>query len=139
MLNSEKLKKRKTAVKSIWIILITISTIITILLIAINSINTNSLLALMLMWDMPCFLFGIFSLIGVKFETYLYNKHEISFYLGWGIAYLLIDDTIVDKHTGSYIGSSPLKGDLNGETVLLKIGFLTLNNYTLSIGNKIFH
>lgn len=158
MTETVRFKKRKTNVKIIWSILFIVSAIITLVLITL-AINDKEkvyygfleeyayytkdkyifLLYLFGIWDIFCIVFWLCSLIGVKFQSYDYQGHEISVYLGWGCAYLLIDGAVVDKHTGSFLGASPLESDLDGEKVYLKVGAFTLTNYTLRIGNKILH
>lgn len=158
MTAKERFQKRKTSVKMIWNCLFLISAIITIVLIALAINDKEEVyyeyleeyayytkdkyiipLYLFGIWDIFCAVFWICSLIGVKFHSYDYQGHDISVYLGWSCAYLLIDDEIVDKHTGSFFGAPPLESGLNGEKVYLKVGTFTLNNYTLRVGNKILH
>ncbi|MDE6618125.1 MAG: hypothetical protein K2K13_03775 [Clostridiales bacterium] len=158
MLNNERFQKRKTTVKIVWGILFLISAIVTIILVclAINDkeviyyeyieeysyyIKDKYYIALYIFgsFDFVCIVFFICSLIGVKYHTYQYNGHEIGLYLGWNCAYLLLDGTVVDKHTGSFFGAAPLQCDLDGECVYLKVGNFTLNSYTLRVGNKVLH
>ena len=126
--------------------LLIVSTIVSIVLfkLALQDENENYyayLTAALLfgIWDVFCVVFWFCTLIGVKFKTFVYNGHEISLYLGWSCAYLLLDGIVVDKHTGSFYGANPLECDLNGEKVCLKVGAFTLNSYTLRVGNKILH
>ncbi len=140
----EQFQKRKTAVKRIWNVLMLISVIITAVLIclAVNDQEAvNYIIALYILgtWDIFCFAFWLCTLIGVKFQSYSYKEHDISFYIGWSCAFLLLDDAIVDKHTGSFFGASPLECDLDGEKVHLKVGAFTFNSYTLRVGNTILH
>ena len=158
MSETERFKKRKTIVKITWSVLFLVSAIITIVLVCL-AINDKEavyyeyleeysyyvkdkyyiLLYIFGIWDIFCVVFWFCSLIGVKFQTYSYNGHEISLYLGWSCAYLLLDGMIVDKHTGSFFGAHPLECDLDGEKINLKIGTFTLNSYTLRVGNKVLH
>ncbi|MCM1305797.1 MAG: hypothetical protein NC037_02420 [Bacteroides sp.] len=158
MSEKERFQKRKNTVKIVWNVLFLISAIITIILVSL-AINDKEViyyeyleeygyytkdkyivpLYLFGTWDIFCIVFWLCSLVGVKFHSYSYQGHEISVYLGWSCAYLLLDDAVVDKHTGSFFGARPLECDLNGERVNLKVGTLTLNNYTLRVGNKILH
>lgn len=144
MSNNEHFEKRKNIVKITWTILFVVSVIALIILGCKTdndgaAVGISAFAMLLIYWNIFCIVFWICSLIGVKFKTYLYNEHEISFYLGWGCGYMLLDDVIVDKHTGSFVGARPLECDLNGEKIYLEVGAFTLNNYTLRIGNKILH
>ena len=143
MSNKERFMKLQRNVKTAWIISFLVLLAITILFIELSIINDGGMYLLCAFLfgfaDITCLIFLIFTLVGVKFHTYLYNEHEISLYLGWTCAYLILDDEIVDKHTGSWWGASPLKCDLDGEKVNLKVGYFTLNNYTLSVGKKVLH
>ena len=145
---NKKLRKRKNRVKLVWTLLLLISVIITVILFEELLSDSNNelfekygyiLIWLLCVWDVFCLVFWFCSLIGVKFKTYKYNGHEISLYLGWSCAYLLLDDDIVDKHKGSFVGAQPLECFLNGERVCLKVGAFTLNRYTLRVGNKVLH
>lgn len=154
MSEKERFKKRKTTHKIVWGVLFVISAIITIVLIclAINdkevvyyeyikeySYYTKFIYIIFLILfgtlDICCILFWL----GVKFHSYSYQGHEISIYLGLSSVYLLLDDAVVDKHTGSFLGARPLECDLNGEKVNLTVGYFTLNNYTLRVGNRVLH
>ena len=154
----EQFQKRKNTVKFIWTILVLVSAIITIILAYLAATDKEVVyyeyleyysyytkyeyaiaLYLLGVWDLICIIFWACSLIGVKFQSYIYKGHEISLYLGWSCAFLLLDNFIVDKHTGSFIGARPLEGDLDGEKVYLKVGAFTLNNYTLRVGNRVLH
>ena len=148
MHNNERFWKRKNRVKVIWTLLLLISAIITIVLFkGVLSATNNELfdeygyilIWLLCVWDFFCLVFWFCSLVGVKFKTYTYNGHTISLYLGWSCAYLILDDDIVDKHKGSFVGAQPLECFLDGERVCLKVGAFTLNRYTLRVGNKILH
>lgn len=154
----ERFQKRKTTVKRVWSILFLISAIVTIVLICLAVTDkevvyyefleeygyytkSGYIISLYIFgtWDFFCVAFWLCSLIGVKFQTYSYNGHEISLYLGWSCAYLLVDGVIVDKQTGSFFYAHPLECDLDGERICLTVGAFTLNNYTLRVGNKILH
>lgn len=145
MSENERFQKRKHTVKLVWSILFIISAIVTLILVFLAIFDKEEiyyeyiLLFIIVYWDIICGVFWICSLIGVKFHTYSYNGHEISLYLGWGCAYLLLDGTVVDKHTGSFFGAPPLECNLDGEKVNLKVGTFTLNGYTLRVGNKVLH
>lgn len=158
MLDNERFQKRKTYVKVAWSVIFLISTIVIIVLVSLAISDKEViyyeylkeygyytkekyifLLYIFGAWEIICVAVWFCSLIGVKFQKYVYNGHEISLYLGWGCAYLLLDGVAVDKHIGSFFGARPLECDLNGERVYLKVGAFTLNNYTLRVGNKILH
>ena len=133
MSNKERFLKRKRNVKIAWAIASLLFLIITVLLIILSSENADGmyrfLTVLFGIADFICLTFFFCSLAGVKFHTYKYKEYEISLYLGWSCGFLLLNDEIVDKHTGSWWGASPI----------LKVGSFTFNNYTLCVGNKILH
>lgn len=144
MSNKERFLKRKRIVKITWTIVSLLFFVITVLLIILDLKNEDWMLTPIIFSfvsfaDIFCLTFLFCSLLGVKFHTYKHNEHEISLYLGWSCGYLLLDDEIVDKHTGSWWGASPMECDLDGEKVFLKVGAFTLNNYTLCVGNKVLH
>lgn len=143
MSNTEWLRKRQRNVKLAWAGSFLFLLAITILfagLYAIKDDGTYLLYAVLVGFaDLICQLFLIFTLVGVKFHTYKYKDHEIGLYLGWTCDYLILDDEIVDKHTGSWWGACPMECELDGEKVNLTVGKFTLNNYTLRVGNKVLH
>ena len=143
MSNKERFMKKKRNVKTAWTISFLFFLAITIWFICLYAIKDDGMYLLFVVFvgiaDIFCLVFLFCTLAGVKFHTYKYKNHEISLYLGWTCDYLILDDEIVDKHTGSWRGANPIECELNGEKVILKVGAFTLNNYTLCAGNKVLH
>ena len=143
MSNKERFLKRKRDVKIAWTIVSLLCLVITVLFIILSTKKDDGIYLLFAIVfgiaDIYCLVFLFCALVGVKFHTYKYKEYEISLYLGWSCGFLLLNDEIVDKHTGSWWGASPMECELNGEKVILKVGAFTFNNYTLCVGNKILH
>lgn len=143
MSNKERFLKRKRNVNIAWTIAFLLLLIITVLLIILSIKKDDGTFRAIAVFvgiaDFICLIFLFCSLVGVKFHTYKYKNHEISIYLGWTSDCLILDDEIVDKHTGSWWGSNPMECELDGEKVILKVGTFTFNNYTLRVGNKVLH
>ena len=143
MSNKERFAKRQRNVKAAWSIVTLISIVITVVCICQYAATYDGGYLFGALFsgatDVVFIIFWICTLVGVKFHSYIYNGHEISLYLGWSCAFLIVDDEIVDKHTGSFFGARPLEYDLNGEKLSLTVGSFTLNNYTLRAGSKILH
>ena len=144
MSNKEKFIEKKRKMTNILILVNVIAGVIFVILL-IFAITKKSEMFITMVSIYGLFIIGIFIMLLIlkikitKIHTYKYNGHEICIYLDTRVSYLLLDDEIVDKHTGSWIRSDPLQCDLDGEKVTVVVGVNSLNNYTLRIGDKIIH
>lgn len=143
MIKKEYLQKRKKITKTIWDFLFLISSIIFVVIIANLRINDYQWRFLFFWFYLIFYVFiFVFWLLSfrLKLHSYDYHGHEISIYIGFFCAFLLVDDEVVDKDAGSSYGIVFLESDLDGEIVLLKVGTGSFfGSYTLKVGNKILH
>lgn len=150
---NKRFRKRCNGIKITWAVLLTACVIITVVLVyfALNDKekmldvqNQKYVYGIKPQYRYPLYVFGngvwlcavlfVLALVTVRFRIYCYKEHEIGVYLGFGCAYLTLDDVVVAQNTGRFYAVSPLEYDIDGVKVLLTLQYVSLYKYSLCVG-----